>query len=167
MHDCFLDILKAFDLVSYDVLWEKLERAGVPTQLVCIISYRYQHKTNNEKWANTLSDQYRLKCGVRQSILIFRCPQGRSHLICTYAQKRCFTVVHIDAEWREAITGRCRNAGQCCPRQVQQTARNVYSSVAWLSLLYGFLFIVLTQLLRFFLFINNLSCRRIVFFKHY
>jgi hypothetical protein len=66
VYACFLDLSKAFDLVSYDVIWEKLERAGVPAELVSLLSYWYQHQTNNVKWSNALSEQYRLECGVRQ-----------------------------------------------------------------------------------------------------
>lgn len=33
---CFLDLSKAFDLVSYDLLWQKLEKSQLPTKLLNI-----------------------------------------------------------------------------------------------------------------------------------
>lgn len=66
MYACFLDLSRAFDLVSYDVLWEKLKRTGVPTQVQRIFHYWYQNQKNYVRWANSFSDTYRLDCGVRQ-----------------------------------------------------------------------------------------------------
>lgn len=39
VYACCLDLSKAFDLVSYDVLREKLGKAGVPAKIVCLLSY--------------------------------------------------------------------------------------------------------------------------------
>lgn len=66
VYACFLDLSKAFDLVSYNVLWEKLRRAGVPAALVSILSIWYEKQRNFVKWSNALSEPYKLKCGVRQ-----------------------------------------------------------------------------------------------------
>ncbi|KAJ0179383.1 hypothetical protein K1T71_005095 [Dendrolimus kikuchii] len=66
VYACFLDLSKAFDLVAYDLLWNKLGDAGVPTDLVSILKFWYSNQTNQVRWAGTLSDEYRLECGVRQ-----------------------------------------------------------------------------------------------------
>jgi exonuclease III len=63
---CFLDLSKAFDLVSYDVLWAKLKEIGIPHELIGILSHWYQTQINVIKWANTFSDPFTLNCGVRQ-----------------------------------------------------------------------------------------------------
>ncbi|KAJ0171844.1 hypothetical protein K1T71_012607, partial [Dendrolimus kikuchii] len=66
VYACFLDLSKAFDLVAYDLLWNKLGDAGVPTDLVSILKFWYSNQTNQVRWAGTLSDEYRVECGVRQ-----------------------------------------------------------------------------------------------------
>ncbi|XP_050557479.1 uncharacterized protein LOC126911962 [Spodoptera frugiperda] len=66
VYACFLDLSKAFDLVSYDLLWEKLKKTGVPTQVQRIFHFWYRNQNNYVRWANTFSDTYRLECGVRQ-----------------------------------------------------------------------------------------------------
>ncbi|PZC82751.1 hypothetical protein B5X24_HaOG209849 [Helicoverpa armigera] len=66
VYACFLDLSRAFDLVSYDVLWEKLREVGVPSEVVCLFKYWYSNQTNQIRWQNSLSEEYRLECGVRQ-----------------------------------------------------------------------------------------------------
>lgn len=63
---CFLDMSKAFDMVSYDKLWSKLCDANVPSEVICIFKYWYSHQVNCVRWANVLSDEYIMECGVRQ-----------------------------------------------------------------------------------------------------
>ncbi|XP_037866696.2 uncharacterized protein LOC119628475 [Bombyx mori] len=62
----FLDLSKAFDLVRYDLLWGKLRQTGVPGPYVDLFSHWYEYQTNQVRWSNTLSEEYRLECGVRQ-----------------------------------------------------------------------------------------------------
>lgn len=64
---CFLDLSKAFDLVSYDLLWEKMRNESeVETEVTYLLKFWYENQINNVRWAGTLSDEYKLKCGVRQ-----------------------------------------------------------------------------------------------------
>ncbi|XP_049882113.1 uncharacterized protein LOC126378053 [Pectinophora gossypiella] len=64
---CFLDLSKAFDLVSYDVLWKKMVNdTTLPLDIVSIFKYWYSNQRNSVRWAGVHSDMYRLECGVRQ-----------------------------------------------------------------------------------------------------
>ncbi|CAH2101952.1 unnamed protein product [Euphydryas editha] len=64
---CFLDLSKAFDLVSYDVLWNKLSNdTTLPPEIISLFAYWYRNQTNCVRWAGAFSDMYRLECGVRQ-----------------------------------------------------------------------------------------------------
>lgn len=66
VYACFLDLSRAFDLVSYDVLWDKLRGAGVPPELTGLFQYWYSNQLNQVRWGDVLSEAYRLECGVRQ-----------------------------------------------------------------------------------------------------
>ncbi|CAH4036168.1 unnamed protein product [Pieris brassicae] len=62
----FLELSKVFDVVRYGLLWGKLRQTGVPGPYVDLFSHWYEHQTNQIRWSNTLSEEYRLECGVRQ-----------------------------------------------------------------------------------------------------
>ncbi|KAG7294937.1 hypothetical protein JYU34_022671 [Plutella xylostella] len=66
VYACFLDLSKAFDLVSYDVLWGKLGDRGVPVEIISMFQYWYSSQSNYVRWAGSLSEPYVLDCGVRQ-----------------------------------------------------------------------------------------------------
>lgn len=67
VYACFLDLSKAFDTVSYDKLWQKLyEDSSLPSELIEIFRFWYGNQRNVVKWAESLSEPYRLECGVRQ-----------------------------------------------------------------------------------------------------
>ncbi|KAL0895108.1 hypothetical protein ABMA27_013565 [Loxostege sticticalis] len=62
----FLDLSKAFDLVSYNVLWNKLYSTALPNEITNIFKYWYENQTNMVKWAGEYSKLYKNNCGVRQ-----------------------------------------------------------------------------------------------------
>ncbi|XP_063366270.1 uncharacterized protein LOC134654727 [Cydia amplana] len=66
VYGCFMDLSKAFDMVSYRILWGKLRATGMPKELVDLFSYWYERQENCVRWAGAVSDTYRLECGVRQ-----------------------------------------------------------------------------------------------------
>ncbi|CAH4007621.1 unnamed protein product [Pieris brassicae] len=47
-------------------LMRTLRQTGVPGTYVDLFSHWYEHQTNQIRWSNTLSKEYRLECGVRQ-----------------------------------------------------------------------------------------------------
>lgn len=63
---CFLDLSKAFDLVSYNILWKKLQKSGLPVEFINILKYWYGNQVNYVRWEGALSRPYGLECGVRQ-----------------------------------------------------------------------------------------------------
>ncbi|KAL0860204.1 hypothetical protein ABMA27_010511 [Loxostege sticticalis] len=67
VYACFLDLSKAFDLVSYSLLWKKLDcETSLPPEVISIFKYWYDNQRNCVKWAGSRSDVYGLQCGVRQ-----------------------------------------------------------------------------------------------------
>ncbi|XP_045449070.1 uncharacterized protein LOC123657593 [Melitaea cinxia] len=67
VYACFLDLSKAFDLVSYNKLWHKLKtETTLPEGLIRLLKYWYGNQNNIISWAGSLSEPYRLECGVRQ-----------------------------------------------------------------------------------------------------
>lgn len=67
VYACFLDLSKAFDLVSYDILWSKLrQESDVGDEVISVLKYWYKNQMNYVRWAGALSDVYGLSCGVRQ-----------------------------------------------------------------------------------------------------
>lgn len=67
VYACFLDLSKAFDLVSYDVLWRKMRsETSLPDEIIKLFNYWYNNQMNVVRWAGELSDAYGLRCGVRQ-----------------------------------------------------------------------------------------------------
>ncbi|XP_026746102.1 uncharacterized protein LOC113507447 [Trichoplusia ni] len=67
VYACFLDLSRAFDLVSYRKLWEKLEDETFCNQeVVSLLKHWYNNQTNVVKWAGASSAVYRLNFGVRQ-----------------------------------------------------------------------------------------------------
>lgn len=65
IYACFLDLSKAFDLVSYDILWNKLDGI-IPSDILSVLKYWYDKQVNFVRWGDILSDSYKMECGVRQ-----------------------------------------------------------------------------------------------------
>lgn len=66
VYACFLDLSKAFDLVVYDMLWDKLRRTDLPRECIDLLKYWYSNQVNQVRWAGEYSDEFKLQCGVRQ-----------------------------------------------------------------------------------------------------
>ncbi|CAG9134717.1 unnamed protein product [Plutella xylostella] len=66
VYGCFMDLSKAFDLVSYDILWRKLEEVGLPPELISLFRYWYLNQENRVRWLGKFSEPCRPECGVRQ-----------------------------------------------------------------------------------------------------
>ncbi|KAL0894745.1 hypothetical protein ABMA27_013279 [Loxostege sticticalis] len=64
---CYLDLSKAFDLVAYHRLWDKMRsETSLPEEVILLFQHWYRNQKNNVRWAGSLSDEYSLTCGVRQ-----------------------------------------------------------------------------------------------------
>ncbi|CAK1597452.1 unnamed protein product [Parnassius mnemosyne] len=67
VYACFLDLSKAFDLVSYDILWRKLQKeTNLPQEIISVFKYWYSNQINYVRWGSSFSERYGLECGVRQ-----------------------------------------------------------------------------------------------------
>ncbi|XP_041986142.1 uncharacterized protein LOC121738255 [Aricia agestis] len=53
-------------MVSYDILWNKMKKAKVPPLFIDLLKFWYRNQMNHVNWAGTLSESYRLECGLRQ-----------------------------------------------------------------------------------------------------
>jgi hypothetical protein len=62
----FLDMSKAFDKVSFDVLFGKLMKRNVPGPLVRVLVNWYASNMSVVKWGSYLSNPFLMQCGVRQ-----------------------------------------------------------------------------------------------------
>lgn len=51
MYVCFLDISSSFDLVSYDVLWEKMEEVGIQGRYITHKAISILVQKSNEPYA--------------------------------------------------------------------------------------------------------------------
>lgn len=80
----FLDLPKAFDLVSYDKLWEKLGGASSLAELIKIFSFWYKHQKKYIKWGNVYSDAYTMLWGEAGRVVI----SNTFQFVCRSADRR-------------------------------------------------------------------------------
>jgi hypothetical protein len=66
VYGCFLDCSKAFDLVDYGRLFDKLSDRGVDPLILRLLYYSYSHHIGCVNWAGTISFPFSIKNGVRQ-----------------------------------------------------------------------------------------------------
>ena len=66
VYACFVDVKKAFDSVSHDILLDKLHHIGIPDSIVNIIRFWYSNQFTQVKYQNSLSNEWKLSNGVRQ-----------------------------------------------------------------------------------------------------
>ena len=62
----FIDFTKAFDYVVKDILWYKLIKLGVRTQILKVIKSMYDNIKSRVKSNNELIDEFTCCLGVRQ-----------------------------------------------------------------------------------------------------
>jgi hypothetical protein len=64
---CFLDLSKAFEMVSYNILWNKMKtKTDLPPEIINMFRYWYENQSNLVRWAGEYSEEYKMMCGVRQ-----------------------------------------------------------------------------------------------------
>ena len=57
----FLDASKAFEKISYRILFRKLIDRGVPLYLVMILCYWYQKQEMTVRWGACISDSFKVR----------------------------------------------------------------------------------------------------------
>ena len=70
VYTCFLDASKAFDRVNHSILFEKLAKRGIPTYILRILIFWYQHQKMCVKWGSLTSDLFYVSNGVRQGSIL-------------------------------------------------------------------------------------------------
>lgn len=70
VYTCFLDASKAFDRVNHTILFEKLAKRGVPSYILRLLIFWYQHQNMCVKWGSLTSDLFSVSNGVRQGSIL-------------------------------------------------------------------------------------------------
>ena len=63
---CFIDYVKAFDLVDYKNMWETLQEMGVPDHLTCLLRNLYAGEEATVRTGHGTTDWFQIGKGVRQ-----------------------------------------------------------------------------------------------------
>ena len=66
VYACFVDVRKAFDSVSHDILFRKLSGLGIPTCLLNVMRYWYNNQFVQVRYNSSFSSEWKLGNGVRQ-----------------------------------------------------------------------------------------------------
>ena len=65
-----LDCSKAFDMVQFSTLFEKMLLAGLPVIIVRVLVFVYQEQFAWVKWGNARSQQFKIVNGTRQGSVL-------------------------------------------------------------------------------------------------
>ena len=68
---CTMDLLKAFDLVSWCKLFPELLKREVSALLLRCLIYIYRNRTCNVKWANSIAEEFQTRSGQPTYILLY------------------------------------------------------------------------------------------------
>ena len=107
VYACAMDLSKAFDLVSWEVLCtELLERGVSPLALRCLM-FIYSNQKCNVRWGNAFSNAFNIQNGVRQGAV------SSPVLFCIYIDKiikllRCSMIGCQIREYLYGHMGICR-----------------------------------------------------------
>ena len=63
---CVVDLTKAFDRVSHEILFEKLIAKGVPLFIILVLVNWYDKLFSVVKWGEAFSEKFQIITGVRQ-----------------------------------------------------------------------------------------------------
>ena len=68
-----MDCSKAFDMCSFELLFQKLLDKGLPALVVRTLIFIYQEQTAWVKWGSARSSQFGIKNGTRQGSVLSPC----------------------------------------------------------------------------------------------
>ena len=63
---CFLDASKAFDNISYWILFDKLMKRDVPRIVVRLLAFWYTNQCLKIQWHDAVSEDFKISNGVKQ-----------------------------------------------------------------------------------------------------
>ena len=66
VYTCFIDVSKAFDTVNHGLLMKCLRNLHIPEGIIKLIEYWYNNQYVSVRFNGTLSDEWKIKNGVRQ-----------------------------------------------------------------------------------------------------
>ena len=68
-----MDLSKAFDMCSFEILFRKLLDKGLPPLVVTALIFIYEEQTAWVRWGNAKSDQFKILNGTRQGSVLSPC----------------------------------------------------------------------------------------------
>src|SRR6218665_1401610 len=70
LYMCFVDFTKAFDNISHEQLWVTMTEMGYPVHIIILLTKLYGKQKARVRVAGRLSNEFRVKKGVRQGCVI-------------------------------------------------------------------------------------------------
>ena len=70
---CFIDYVKAFDLVDYKNMWETLQEMGIPDHLTCLLRNLYTGQVATFRTGHGTTDWFQIGKGVCQGCILSPC----------------------------------------------------------------------------------------------